>query len=127
MICPYGNIGDLLYVRETWALVNGCDYFYKAGFKPNVVFQNVGELKWKPSIHMPKDAARIWLEITGVRVEALQNISSRDAVLEGMPENGQPFVGQFKNLWCKINGVGSWDQNPFVWIVEFKKVTKPCQ
>jgi hypothetical protein len=99
------------------------------------------EIKSIPSIHMPRWASRIDLEVTGVRVERLQDISEADAIAEGVRDgaglygdddigllnavlktNGSYPVGRFAMLWQSINGAGSWDANPFVWVVEFKRV-----
>jgi hypothetical protein len=93
----------------------------------------VPRYRWKPSIHMPRAASRITLEITGVRVERLQEISHDDAKAEGIAElnatygdlrNERLSVPQhiFANLWESINGTGSWDANPWVWVVEFKRI-----
>lgn len=131
-LCPYGKPGDLLWVRETWCRVNHNEYLYKA----NSLGDN---LKWKPSIHMPKAAARVWLRVTSVRVERLQDISVSDAINEGIEnETGHPYgfkiYGQdnitggsgasFKSLWELINGTESWHANPWVWVVEFERVQK---
>jgi len=93
---------------------------------------------FKPSIHMPRWASRITLEITDVRVERLQDISEEDCTAEGI---GEPYFGdgdppfvepgvwvsrrmQFRNLWNHINGAGSWDANPWVWVVSFPAIAK---
>ena len=83
--------------------------------------------RWKPSIHMPRSASRITLEVTGVRVERLQNISEADAIAEGVKNSlhlpGGRFAREnFAHLWWTINGDGSWEANPWVWVVEFKRV-----
>jgi len=80
--------------------------------------------QWKPSIHMPRWASRINLEVVSVRVERLQNISEDDALAEGITlvERGTSPVDQFKKLWESINGPGSWEANPWVWVVEFKRI-----
>lgn len=138
--CPYGVPGDRLWVRETWApmpagvLSDGLTgrYIYRAD--PDV-FSHTSESdfeKWRPSIHMPRAASRITLEITGVRVERLQGISGRDVLAEGI-DNGKsnPAMGErwenmqrmaFRDLWESINGPGSWDAKPWVWVVQFKRV-----
>lgn len=97
---------------------------------------------WKPSIHMPRWASRITLEVTGVRVERLQEISREDAWEEGIPQtageagplglmnpeepghewDNRTSVENFARLWESINGPGSWAANPWVWVVEFKRV-----
>lgn len=130
--CPYGAPGDRLWVRETWGLHqqqfdHEChDVIYRADDqRPSVD-------RWRPSIHMPRWASRIDLEVTGVRVERLQDISSDDATAEGWPHVatggvGAPLaeaypIGWFANLWESINGAGSWNANPWVWAVEFRLV-----
>lgn len=81
--------------------------------------------RWRPSIHMPRWASRITLEVTGVRVERLKDISGSDAVAEGvrsrLPDNGIA-VSEYQDLWESINGPGSWNANPWVLVVEFKVV-----
>lgn len=113
-LCPYGQVGDRLWVRETWAYCPYRDcFFYRA--------DNFSEdkFKWKPSIHMIRAASRITLEITGVRVERLQDISEEDAIAEGM--NPELPRAKFRFLWESINGKGSWNLNPWVWVIEFKQ------
>lgn len=88
-----------------------------------------GPIRWTPSIHMPRWASRITLEITGVRVERLQDISEADLEAEGIQElidkgvnhDGTP-CGTYQVLWDSLNGPDSWAANPWVWIVEFKRV-----
>lgn len=95
----------------------------------------VGPNKWRPSIHMPRWANRITLEITAVRVERLQDISEADAQAEGCPiecmtptgdDSGSSIYGPggYMALWNDINGPRSWDANPWVWVVEFKRITQ---
>lgn len=95
-------------------------------------------MKWKPSIHMPRWASRITLEVTGVRVERLQDISEADAEREGIEDaallplthfkdysnNGETRSAQysFETLWESINGPGSWERNDWVWVIEFKRI-----
>ena len=155
---PYGLVGDVLWVRETWQhteILNinvedeNYGYVYKAD---NQEWNNFEGWKWKPSIHMPKAAARIFLEITNVRVERLQSISEADAIAEGIQPllmsstqliemGGQKYrdymsddkifgnplspITSFMTLWQSINGEESWNANPWVWVVEFKRVSKP--
>ncbi|WP_039788618.1 hypothetical protein [Herbaspirillum huttiense] len=160
--CPYGQSGDRLWVRETF--VQGFEYdpvtdrlrqfdedgnelpkkiWYRAtdsiswsddaGWETNV--------PWKPSIHMPRSACRILLEITGVRVERLQDISNADCWAEGIEEVDGTLdplkicelakrMGRciddpsptFAALWESISGPGSWDANPWVWVIEFRRI-----
>lgn len=142
---PY-QPGDILYVRETW-----CDdrqfthdstpgqYFYKASENE--------KFKWKPSIHMPKEAARIWLKVTDVRVERLQNMTEEDCIKEGIypspckdcnapfgcdccPDEGYNEIDAFAELWdntIKKTGLEKYgfDANPWVWIIDFERCKKP--
>jgi hypothetical protein len=133
--CPYGQPGDRLWVREShWWFKDECDH--ETGYYPpaltadDVEYRADGESKrhgWRPSIHMPRWASRILLEITSVRVERLQDISEADALAEGVPHSlnlpGGRFAREnFEHLWWTINGDGSWESNPWVWVVEFKRV-----
>lgn len=142
--CPYGVPGDIIWVRETIAKCSDGTFLYKAnGCKP------IPPNKWKPSIHMPKDAVRIWLRVVRVRTERLQDITSEDALYEGVYYHPRldklkdycaveyasvdikhPFddpADSFRSLWWSINGQASWNSNPWVWVVEFEKIEKPCQ
>ena len=122
-ICPYGKRGDKLWVREIWAKMQSGVVAYRADINGEE------KLKWKPSIYMPRAASRITLQITDVRVERLQDISEADAIAEGcVAEEGDEEDGflfkasdQYALLWEEINGEGSWDKNPWVWVIEFKK------
>jgi hypothetical protein len=139
--CPYGNPGDRLWVRETFSQhPQFADVAYRADgeeFKDSDGFTWIP--KWKPSIFMPRALSRITIEITNVRVERLQDISEGDAKSEGVDaefefdletlmnkqtvfEKLQTFFFGFKHVWKKINGPGSWDANPWVWVIEFKRV-----
>lgn len=139
--CPYGKPGDLLWVREKFGYYQDNKTIFK--YRTEVDEKERGFYKWKPSIHMPKTAARIWLEITNVRVERLRDISSNDAKSEGIEyvidkitgycgydyKNGgynlmtTPYHG-FRSLWEQINGEESWKANPWVWVIEFKVISK---
>ena len=181
-VCPYGQVGDILWVRETWQVVFELEYDHHAmdgscvnirEWIPN--FDSVEKtcvglssewscasmpernkyyvymtsdiqfidgkhkLKWKPSIFMPKAASRIKLEITDIRVERLQDISEEDAIAEGIQTlcdpkisktgSGEKFYNEndyptdyYQRLWESINGKGSWDLNPWVWVISFKRV-----
>ena len=122
--CPYGQIGDFLWVRETWRPGDeiGSSIYYRADEEWNV---GAG---WKPSIHMPRRASRITLEITAVRVERLHDISEDDAFAEGITDiegpngNETSYKYGFLKLWDKINGKASTDENPWVWVVGVKRV-----
>lgn len=132
-LCPYGKPGDILWVRETWARdVYTRDYVYKAS--ADVFYSGIPA--WKPSIHMPKDACRLILRITNVRVERLHEISDTDVMNEGAQDSwftlseltGKTNLGWmrpgFERLWSKINGAESWNANPWVWVVEFERVSR---
>jgi uncharacterized protein YhfF len=117
--CPYGQPGDRLWVRETWAKAGeiGDETEYRADNDDPTAG------KWRPSIHMPRWASRITLEITAVRVERLQEISEADAMAEGVSDSANYSArDHFHRLWLEINGPESWIKNPWVWIIEFKRV-----
>ncbi|BCB06757.1 hypothetical protein HHSLTHF2_06470 [Vreelandella venusta] len=130
-LCPYGQPGDRLWVREaTSEDCTGSVSFARYKADGAMVRENGNCLSawWYsrpscPSIHMPRWASRITLEIVSVRVERLQDISNEDAVAEGI---GTPLdaryaaLDEFKPLWESINGAGSWAANPWVWVIEFK-------
>lgn len=131
-ICP----GDTLYVRETWS--KGLErYIYRADYSDTEKFYRNGkeiEIKWKPSIHMPKEAARIWLKVTDVRVERLQEITEAGATKEGCVYDveyalGNTAKGHFIEIWnstikkSDIDRYG-WDANPYVWVIEFERCEK---
>lgn len=138
-VSPFGAIGDQLWVRETWRKFNSSD---ECGCSESpctcpsngtVLFKashDDSESKWKPSIHMPRSAARIILEVTDVRVERLKDISEEDAIAEGCnyPEvqgMGWKFTAafNFKFLWKKIYGEQSLKSNPWVWVIEFNVIS----
>jgi hypothetical protein len=136
-ICPYGKPGDRLWVRETWRLYDSlvecacydaCECsrhhgkpLYRASLPDN-------EGPWKPSIHMPRWASRITLEVTEVRVERLKDISRGDCMAEGCPFPNVAGVfnpvAWYWALWSTINGPESWHANPWVWVIEFKRVNQ---
>lgn len=140
--CPYGTVGDRLWVRETWMTyeredgLDGVLFRADAGFRqientPQAAAKWVAARhgvagKWRPSIFMPRWASRITLEITSVRVERLQEISNEDCFAEGMWEETNPEVKcnrlWYSSLWETINGPGSWDKNPWVWVIEFLRL-----
>lgn len=123
--CPYGKVGDRLWVRESWLRIGAsADVWYKA----DDVFLE-GPTPWRPSIHMPRWASRITLEITGIQVEEIRAISDEDARREGVTawhdtSNGTVYKPEFQILWDSINnkrGYG-WGMNPWVWVIEFEQV-----
>jgi hypothetical protein len=172
IVCPYGQPGDRLWVRESWQYADWTDDGYPfIGFHADAarllrdripeewamrvedawitlsapanfdIDQRAADRRWRPSIHMPRWASRITLEITNVRVERLQDINEADSQAEGatsIPDHcdhvrlscadigcsgPQPYRVGFRSLWQSINGPASWDANPWVWAVEFRKVT----
>ena len=114
--CPYGKPGDRLWVRETFMPMPhlNAKVFYRA------TDRLVGG-RWRPSIFMPRALSRITLEITAIGCEPLNDISENDACWEGIqiPED-HDYIGAYRNLWESINGVGSWEKNPWVWVIVFK-------
>ena len=144
---PYGQPGDRLWVRETFqptfapGIKHGdADWTTGEGYQPRYMATDE-RVEWidaddnitnrcKPAIHMPRWASRITLEVTGVRVERLQDISDSDAWDEGIDFEAYTAAGgckdaprvAFGDLWERINGPGSWEANPWVWVVEFKKL-----
>lgn len=137
----YCEPGDRLWVRETW-------YDASSALHSCVLYRADGDDiyggKWRPSIRMPRWVSRITLEVTGVRVEKLQDISGDDSIAEGIERAddffgcpcwrayGEPAgadvvcpddpVGSYRSLWESINGPGSWDANPWVWVIEFRRL-----
>ena len=137
--CPYGSPGDRLWVKETHARVHPgmlqsldpdpesheWTTVYRADANGGYVGKLMEYTKWKPSIFMRREFSRITLEIEAVRVERLQDISENDASREGVEltrPHDQTFYGEFERLWQSINGPGSWDANPFVWVIQFRRV-----
>ena len=139
--CPICT-GDILYVRETWKEAPKGYYYYEDWQKDDIA----DVTKWKPSIHMPKEAARIWLKVTDVRVERLQEITDEQAKREGIQYDECPTgftwkqetdmhncyttpIGAMQALWnstirkSDIDRYG-WDANPWVWVIEFERCEK---
>lgn len=128
---PY-NADDILYVRETWKKAPNGYYYYEDWQRNDIA----DVTKWKPSIHMSKEAARIWLKVTDVRVERLQEIASEQISREGVEVeyphvlNGEEKRYAFSTLWnstikkTDLDRYG-WDANPFVWVIEFERCEKP--
>ena len=137
---PY-QPGDILYVRETWgypiALNSDKQYVFRADEVAESGFKNDSHI-WHPSIHMPKEAARIWLKVTNVRVERLQEISTESALAEGADKyihtNGEldenMTITSFIGIWnstikkADLDRYG-WNANPWVWVIEFERCEKP--
>jgi len=154
-MCPFGKVGDQLWVRETWAIASKATdlvkVYYEASsrqshteFHEYFPVELAGDMlptypKSRPSIHMPRWASRIQLEITNIRVERLQDISEDDVVAEGIDIDAllaaqdsydiiadQNFTGRptlltaWRKLWESTGG--DWDTNPWVWVIEFKRV-----
>lgn len=127
---PY-QLGDILYVRESYSELS-FGYVYKADGENIDHLGNV--IKWHPSIHMPKEAARIWLKVTDVRVERLQEMWASDASKEGLqfnkPTTANEMLQAFAELWnstIKKSDLDrhGWDANPWVWVIEFERCEKP--
>lgn len=143
MVCPYGQPGDRLWVREAWLadaqldsiaprdLSQGEPIFYPAdGSVRQTGCAMISQGRGRPSIHMPRWASRILLEVTDVRVELLQDISEEQAEAEGVgflrhaPDADETLTAAqlFECLWSSINGDESWNGNPWVWVIEFKRI-----
>ncbi|HBQ8835481.1 TPA: hypothetical protein L9C10_003936 [Klebsiella pneumoniae] len=151
--CPFGAVGDRIWVRETWARYNIDQNSHDIAYRATTPEDWPEEGRWRPSIHMPRWASRILLEITNVRVERLNAISEEDAQREGvhtevwdqtvvarnyaardeffqfwsedMPhyvEMNQLYRSSFRSLWESIYGAENWLANPWVWVIEFKRV-----
>jgi len=185
---PYGEKGDMLWIRETWKMIghtqddhtefhfqykdgedrhidfygddDRCEYWVKKldDLCANLLEKGLAEendeeerytwnkedVPWKPSIHMPKEVARIWLKISDIRVERLHDISDVDCVEEGIKHSqgkSGPLcwydykhksynavtgvTSSFKTLWQTVNGPGSWNINPWVWVISFEQIENP--
>lgn len=130
--CPYGKVGDVLWVRETIVDDQETGWIYKNGTPckclNDISFQN--GRNYIPSIHVPFEACRLFLQITNIRIERLQDIGDADAANEGCiygrGASVDPAVGNniFINLWQSIYGEESWNANPWVWVIEFNQITK---
>lgn len=126
--CPYGQPGDRLWVRETFAKIDGqtqpwIETDYRASYTHGDRLGDTLGIKkrWTPAIHMPRAASRITLEVTGVRVERLQDISEADARAEGAAAPPHlSYRDGYAWLWDSINGPGAWDLNPYVWCISFR-------
>lgn len=144
LYCPYGQPGDRLWVREGWKAHSTFDHLPPRDIPQSHVWYladdgYMAESRTRASMHMPRWASRFSLEITGVRVERLQDISIEDAKAEGAWGPDESIVGKvadyfgidvlgvnprlaYRMLWEQINGTDSWEANPWVWAVEFKRI-----
>lgn len=141
---PY-EPGDILYVRETWHKYikrvgdgKNCHLAEFYGYKASVANSEDANEPWKPSIYMPKEAARIWLKVTDVKVERLQEITAESALTEGADKyihangtlNEDQTITSFIGIWnstikkSDIDRYG-WNANPWVWVIEFERCEKP--
>lgn len=140
--CPYGNLGDVIWVRETFHYITDATTgeFISYGYKADKTWKGA---VWKPAIHMPKKACRLFLEIVEIKMERLQDISYQDAANEGveelgngwknyltikgkkLPEDWNNTYTSFQSLWESIYGGKKWVANPWVWVVIFKRINKP--
>lgn len=149
--CPYGQVGDRLWVKETHRFPSEKNPRVRVDYRAdmsswgiadshniatNEVILNAklfpgraneySKQHWKPSIYMPRLASRLTLEITSVRVERLNDISNSDCWAEGMSDETNPESKcnrlWYSELWESINGPGSWAENPWVWVIEFRRV-----
>lgn len=145
--CPYGHAGDRLWVREAFDPILPQDLHYNGGRPIAIDYRashgpeshqwrvkdEYGRRRWKPSIHMPRSASRILLEVLRARVERLQDISEADCIAEGAhgglgatpshQYSGATPLEHYRHIWESINGPGSWAANPYVWVVEFRRVS----
>lgn len=142
------NVGDRIWVRETFFDTRKYRHALLFAFSPAFMYKAdnvfIGEHKWKPSLFMPKEVARLWLECTNVKCERLHSITEADAIAEGIEKVNvnKPFEGykeyfikgfttgvkpvhSFFSLWMSINGIESLQLNPWVFVYEFKRIEKP--
>lgn len=133
--CPYGNHGDLLWVREKFKILQDSKQpLYAAKPSAEKTGRSIPPGNWKPSIHMPRWASRITLLVESVRVERIQDISYEDCLAEGMPGHGEinnygaggGVVDAFAAYWDLINATRgySWAKNPWVWVINFSRISK---
>lgn len=145
--CPYGQPGDVFWVRENWSPCIGSQ-----GQQTIIYAADCKEVNWahdkdyyslgwhkRPSIHMPKIACRLFHKVKSIKVERLQDISEQDAIAEGVQLHFRgivnfinrpsdvlrPYRDCFSDLWASINGPESWKANPWVWVIEFERIEKP--
>jgi hypothetical protein len=122
--------GERLWVREAWRTDRCYDHLKPSALNPKCPIYYgskiiAGYHKARPSIHMPRWASRLTLEITDVRVERIQEITAEDAIAEGRSLNHDDPSGYFPETWNKINGPGAWERNDFCWCITFRKLEAP--
>lgn len=140
--CRFGKPGDLLYVRENWMKIEAKIYFQSDEAEDEIKeTYDLNKLRWKPSIHLPKAFSRLWVMVEGIRVERLQDITEEDAKSEGIEpvlngfknyirslplywQNPRPAYNSFASLWKSINGEDSWKENPWVWVIKYRILSK---
>lgn len=127
--CPYGQPGDVLWVRESFRVSSAHDSLPMAQVPAgdSVEYAVDRELilagKTRPSIFMPRWASRIFLEVTAVRVERLQDISYADALREGFPDGKPGALAEFQGYWDRLAKPGQrWEDNPWAWAITFKRL-----
>lgn len=140
--CPYGSVGDLIYVRETFRLYSNtdeCGCYDHCSCPPNgtplyFATHDDGESKWKPSIHMPRSISRLTLKVSDVRIEQIQDITDEQAIDEGisshpsLPAWLSPVgyhttpIYAYEELWNSL--YSNWEENPYVWVIEFEVIRK---
>lgn len=142
--CPYGKVGDQLWVREAWRAPASCNHLPPRSISDSeavrfiadeVAGPDPGFGKGRPGMFMPRWASRLQLELTEVRAERLQDISQADAIAEGAPPSHSSIDrisrefgfddfprSWYAQLWDDINGAGSWAANPWVWVVSFRRI-----
>ncbi len=124
--------GDILYVRETFGTYNGDYYLYRADYPDGATTYDFDGHRcdlprWSPSIHMPREAARIFLRVTDVQVERLQDVTEEDAIKEGCTAHGGNLaLDEFEVVWHNTlkptdRSIYGWDANPWVWVIEFER------
>jgi hypothetical protein len=133
ILCPYGVPDDILWTRETYANLNADIekikpyYVYKADLGDGIDY---GPVTWKPNIHMPKTACRMWDKVISIWPERLQDITEADAVAEGVETLGYypgyevSSRGKFEGLWNSLNGPNSFDANHWVWRIEYEPLAE---
>lgn len=143
-MCPYGRVGDQLWVKETWCTIKSLNHVKPSNLNDDCIIEfradshfvhGVSDTsqKWRSSLFMPRRFSRITLQITNIRIEQLNECSESDAIAEGVSANliirlptkqevCKTAKEYYHDLWESIHGTGSWNLNPWVWVVEFSYV-----